>query len=229
MSRRVEIIAYHGWGMNAKFWSKWDEYLPEYVTLKKNDRGYFNEPIKHHFEDKEAIRILFVQGFGIHWVPQSEWANAHLIVLFSAFNNLKEIMKKSRTVDHVVKQLQQEIEHQPYKTMQLFWDEMFTNSEKVVDIDNFEIHNKSLLINDLNAYYNDLVKSIKINHKAKVLLYESELDELSVFTQAKTMKDLFGRLDYFKKFDYVGHAYPFSHAKECYEDLKSHLKILREG
>ena len=96
MKRKVEIIAYHGWGMNASFWNKWDDLFEKNIVFKKNDRGYFNEPVQHQFDEKDAIRILFVQGFGIHWVSKSDWANAHLIILFSTFNNLKEIMKKQQ-------------------------------------------------------------------------------------------------------------------------------------
>ena len=225
MKRKVEVIAYHGWGMNAQFWNEWDELFGEHVIFKKNDRGYFSKPINHHFKEKDAVRLLFVQGFGMHWVSKADWQNAHLIVLFSAFNNLKEIISRKNTVDHVVQKLQEQIEHKPYHTLELFWDEMFKSGEKIVNMSEFDIHDKDLLENDLNAYYQNLVDFIPIRDKAKVILYETEYDKISNFSQAQVMKKLFGRLDYFKTFNFMGHAYPFNKAKECYHDLESHLKI----
>lgn len=225
MKKKVEVIAYHGWGMNAHFWNKWDELFKEHVIFKKNDRGYFNEPIVHHFEDEDAIRVLFVQGFGMHWVSKADWQNAHLIVMFSTFNNLKEIMSKKLAVDHVVPKLQTEIKKHAYYTLELFWEAMFKSGEKVVNMEDFDIKNKELLINDLDVYYHNLVKDVPIKKTAKVVLYESNYDEISNFSQAQAIKKLFGRLDYYKSLDYLGHAYPFNHAKQCYDDLENKLKI----
>lgn len=225
MKRKVEVIAYHGWGMNAQFWNQWDELFGDHVIFKKNDRGYFNESVNHHFEHKGAVRVLFVQGFGMHWVSKADWKNAHLVVLFSTFNNLKEIISKKRTVDHIIEKLQEEISIHSYKTLELFWDEMFKTGEKVVNIDDFDIHDKNLLINDLNAYYQNLVNFIPLGNNTKVMLYETEYDEISNFSQANVMKKLFGKLNYHKNFNFLGHAYPFNHAKECYEDLSSHIHI----
>jgi hypothetical protein len=42
--RTIEILAYHGWGMTHDFWKKWPEILPDHVTFKASDRGYFHEP-----------------------------------------------------------------------------------------------------------------------------------------------------------------------------------------
>ena len=138
MKRKVEVIAYHGWGMNAQFWNKWDDLFGDHVIFKKNDRGYFGEPVNHHFTEKDAVRVLFVQGFGMHWVSKADWQNAHLIVLFSTFNNLKEVISRKNTVDHVVQKLQEQIEHKPYHTLELFWNEMFKSGEKIVDMSDFE-------------------------------------------------------------------------------------------
>ncbi len=225
MKKKVEVIAYHGWGMNAHFWDEWDKLFKEHILFKKNDRGYFSEPDKQHFKEKDAIRVLFVQGFGIHWVSRADWQNAHVIVLFSTFNNLKEIISKKRTVDHVVEKLKEEIEHKPYHTLELFWNELFKSGEKIVNMSDFDIHDKNLLETDLNAYYNNLADFIPIHGKTKVLLYETDYDDISNFSQAEVMKKLFGRLDYFKKFNFIGHAFPYNKAKECYDDLESHLKI----
>lgn len=225
MKRKVEIIAYHGWGMNAHFWDSWDELFDDHVTFKKYDRGYFSEPETPAFSDPEAIRVLFVQGFGMHLVSPSDWYNAHVVVLFSTFNNLKDIMKGGRKVETVVTSLQAEIKNRAYYTLELFWDAMYKADEKLVNIDDFEIRDKELLSGDLDAYYQNLVNSVPIKPKAKVLLYETEYDEISNFTQLQQMKKLFGKVHYYKRFEIVGHAYPFTHAKECFEDLNSHLSI----
>ncbi|RNC79373.1 MAG: hypothetical protein ED557_14920 [Balneola sp.] len=225
MKRTIEVITYHGWGMNAQFWDKWDGLFKDHVEFKKNDRGYFNEPVKQHFKHKEAVRVLFVQGFGMHWVSKADWKNAHLIVLFSTFNNLKEIMSKSRTVDHVVQQLQEDIDHKPYHTLDLFWKAMFKSGEKMITMDDYDIRDKELLKNDLEAYYHNLVSNVPIKANAKVILYETQYDDISIFSQVEQMKSLFGRLNYYHSFDIVGHAFPFSHAEKCYEELAGHLDI----
>ena len=225
MKRNIEIIAYHGWGMSAHFWEQWDDLFPEHVTFKKNDRGYFSEPSVQHFHDDEAIRILFVQGFGMHWVSQSDWANAHVIVLFSAFNNLKEVMSKNRKLDYVIHTLQDEIKKSPNYTLDLLWETMFKSGEQVADTERFRIRDHQLLINDLETYYHNLVQSVPIKEKAKVLLYETEFDDLAVFSQVRQMKQLFGRLSYYKQFDFVGHGFPFNRAEACFKDMAEHLKI----
>lgn len=225
MKRNVEIIAYHGWGMNARFWDQWDDLFDDHVHFKKNDRGYFSEPVNHHFTEKDSFRVLFVQGFGMHWVSNFDWKNAHLIVLFSTFNNLKEIMSKKRSVEHVVTHLQQEIEHRPNYTLDLFWKSLFKGGDSIALIQDFTIRHQELLIEDLNAYYQNLVNSIAIKDRTKVMLYESEFDELSAFPQAEAMKKLFGKLNYHKRLNVVGHAYPFNRSKLCYDDLSSHVHI----
>lgn len=211
--------------MNARFWDEWDDLFGDHVTLKKNDRGYFSEPVTHHFKEKDSYRVLFVQGFGMHWVSEIDWKNAHLIVLFSTFNNLKEIMSKTRTVEHVVTQLQKEIENRPNYTLDLFWKSIFKGGKELANISDFEVQNRKLLIKDLDMYYHNLVESVPIKEHAKVVLYESEYDEISVFSQKNGMKELFGKLNYYKQMKLVGHGYPFNHAERCYKDLASHIHI----
>lgn len=221
MERKIEIIAYHGWGMNAHFWDKWDDLLPGHVTFKKNDRGYFGEPAHHEFSDPKAIHVLFVQGFGIHWVSEENWQKAHIIVLYSAFKNLKDIMLNTRQVDKVLQKLKSEITNQVYRTLGMFWDSMFNHeNHDFVQIDEFEIRDRQLLLDDLEVYYDDIIQSVPFNKKARILLYETEFDNIDTQSQKEAIKNLFGKLDYYKCFDIRGHGFPFSHPAECYNDLK---------
>lgn len=211
--------------MSAQFWDKWDAVFREHVIFKKCDRGYFNKPVTHRFEDKKAIKVLFVQGFGIHWVSDENWSKADLIVLFSAFNNLKDIMLPNRQLDHVVTQLQDQIKDQVYKTMKLFWEELFRSDEPVITIDEVDVQDKKLLISDLDAYYENLVDKVSVNKSAKVILYETQYDDLATHTQLREMKRLFGRINYHHMFDFVGHGFPFTRAMECKNDLNKHVNI----
>lgn len=225
--RPVEIVAYHGWGMKAEFWNKWDELIGDHVTLKKNDRGYFYKPTLNHFENPNSYKVLFVEGFGMHWVAKEDWENAHIIVLFSAFKNLKDIMKMSRNVDHVVNSLQLELQKQVYTTLEKFWKQLFrTDDFDFIKSKQIENADRQLLINDLEVYYGDIVSSIPVRKNAKVLLYETQFDEIMVHPQKNNIRSLFGKLHYYKSLDLIGHAFPFSHAKTCYDDLNGVLKIL---
>lgn len=107
-----------------------------------------------------------------------------------------------------MEKLQEQIEHKAYQTLELFWDAMFKTGEKVVNMDDFDIHNKDLLVEDLNSYYQNLVVNIPNKPNTKVILYESKYDELSNFSQVNVMKRLFGRLDYYKSFNFVGMLIP---------------------
>ena len=82
---KVEVLAHHGWGMAGDFWDEWDLLFGKHVIFKKNDRGYFHKPVTHHFTEPDSIKVLFVQGFGMHLVAKEDWQKAHFIVLFSGF------------------------------------------------------------------------------------------------------------------------------------------------
>lgn len=225
MKRNVEIIAYHGWGMSSDFWKQWPAILPDHVSFKANDRGYFNEPVTHSFEEEEAIHILFVQGFGIHWVTTENWKKAHLIVLFSTFNDFQDVITKGRDAEHVIEVMKGQIDRHAYFTMDLFWEEMFKSGEHVVMIDDVEIRDRELLKSDLDSYMRKMIKKAPVNPRVKVILYETEYDDIMNHTQVKAMKEVFGKLDYYHCFDIVGHGFPFTHAEDCFKDLSEHLSI----
>lgn len=225
MKRNIEIIAYHGWGMSADFWKQWPELLGDHITFKAADRGYFAEPADHQFEDKEAVHVLFVQGFGIHWVSKENWKNAHLIVLFSTFNEFENVITKGRNAEHIIETMKGQIDRHVYFTMDLFWEELFKSDDSFLKVDDYDIRDRDLLKNDLDSYMDKLVKKVPVNSRAKILLYETDYDDIMNHTQARSMKDVFGRLDYYHCFDILGHGYPFTHAEDCYKDLSDHLSI----
>ncbi len=224
--RKVEIIAYHGWGMAADFWDPWDDILPDHVMFKKNDRGYFNEPVHHQFSEQDSIHILFVQGFGIHWVSKENWEKAHAVVLFSTFKYLEDIMSGGRRVAQVVNQLKALIGKKVYSTIEAFWKELFKDNPEHKSVDDYNIHDKDILINDLNAYFRNMIEHAPVQEKALIILLETRYDEISNFSQKHEMEGLFGKVDLHRSFEFVGHGFPFTHARECYDVIRDKIKVI---
>ena len=223
--RKVEIIAYHGWGMTADFWDEWDHLFDNHVIFKKNDRGYFHKPVNEHFSDPESIKVVFVQGFGIHMVSKRDWQLAHFIVLFSTFRHLKDIIAIGKNPDHVISTLQKQIKDRPEYTLDLFWDELFSADKDFRNGENYRINNEQLLVDDLDVYHDDIVTKPEIRKTAKVILLETETENITNYPQHITMKELFGRLDLYKRFELIGHGFPFYNADVCYKYLSEHVKI----
>lgn len=223
--RKVEIIAYHGWGMTADFWDEWDSLLGEQVIFKKNDRGYFHKPVSQHFSEPDSIKVLFVQGFGIHMVSQSDWRMADFIVLFSTFRHLKDIIAVGKNPEHIITALKREIKKRPEYTIDLFWEELFKADQDFRKGENYVIENKELLTDDLDVYHANIVIKPTIKKGAKVILLETEMENITNYPQDRAMKDLFGKLDLYKRFELVGHGFPFYNADVCFDYLSEHLKI----
>jgi Mg2+/Co2+ transporter CorB len=158
-------------------------------------------------------------------VPENQWREAHILVLFSTFKNLSDVMHAGRNKKVVIEQLKSHVQENVYETLKLFWKELFPKDPAFMNMDELDVHNKNLLISDLDSYYQDIVTDISNHEKAKILLLETEIDEITVSTQKKQMAELFGKVDAYHNFDFIGHGFAYAKAKECFDFLKKKLSI----
>ena len=98
MEKKVEILAYHGWGINASFWKNLDAVIPNSITLKPANRGYFGKPFYPRFDADTKVRVVFTHSYGLQWCNTAVLSKADVLVIFNGFGDFHPEDKKLNSI-----------------------------------------------------------------------------------------------------------------------------------
>lgn len=224
MEKKVEILAYHGWGTNADFWNNFNSVIPDSIALKPANRGYFGKPFYPRFDADTKFRVVFTHSYGLHWSNSAVLSKADLLVIFNGFGgfhpenkSLKSISKKG------LETMINGFETNPQQVLNSFYQNCFLPSEYKAEIPSDL--NKEILLEDLKKLRNTRFPLIDLDFGSTMVAVESAEDKILLESRGENMLEGHYNKKFVKIFENEGHALPFLNPQDCWSYLCSIIPI----
>ncbi|MBO6572438.1 MAG: hypothetical protein JJ958_08335 [Balneola sp.] len=224
MEKKVEILAYHGWGINKDFWNNLASVIPDNIPLKPANRGYFGKPFYPRFDADTKFRVVFTHSYGLHWSNSAVLSKADLLVIFNGFDDfhpsdgkLKSVSEKG--LEYMIKGF----EADPEQVLKSFYENCFQPSEYKVEIPSDL--NKELLLEDLKKLRNTRFPLIDLDFGSTMVAIDSAEDKILLEPRGENMLDGHYNKKFVKVFENEGHALPFVNPQDCWSYLCSIIPI----
>tara|TARA_R110002124_G_scaffold80533_10_gene213174 strand:+ start:16119 stop:16817 length:699 start_codon:yes stop_codon:yes gene_type:complete len=224
MEKKVEILAYHGWGINASFWKNLDAVIPNSITLKPANRGYFGKPFYPRFDADTKVRVVFTHSYGLQWCNTAVLSKADVLVIFNGFGDFHPEDKKLNSIsknglEGIIKGFEQE----PEKTLQAFYKNCFHPSEYNVEVPNKL--NKDVLLEDLKQLRNTRFPLIDLDFGSTMVAVDGAKDKILLSPRGESITKAHYNKKFVKIFEDEGHALPFLNPQKCWSYLCSIIPI----
>lgn len=227
MEKKVEILAYHGWGADASFWKNLDSIIPDSITLKPANRGYFGKPFYPRFDADTKVRAVFTHSYGLHWCNAAVLSKADVLVIFNGFGSfhpedelLSSISKKG------LEGMIEGFESEPDKTLESFYRNCFQPSRFKISTPSNP--NKNLLLQDLKQLRNTKFPIIDLDFGARMVALDGEKDKILLAQRGESITESHYGPKSVKVFENEGHALPFLNPKNCWSYLCSIIPIFEQ-
>ena len=224
MKKKVEILAYHGWGIDKNFWNQFDSIIPDSITLKPANRGYFGKPFYPRFDADTKFRAVFTHSYGLHWCNSAILSKADVLVIFNGFGNFHP---EDKTLNSISKKgleaMIKGFETDPKQVLSKFYSTCFHPSECQAEIPSKL--NKELLLEDLNNLRNTRFPLIDLDFGSTMVAIDSAEDKILLEPRGEKMLEGHYNRKFIKNFENEGHALPFINPKDCWSYLCSIIPI----
>ncbi len=119
----TEILAYHGWGLDATCWQNWQtQFTQQGYVWKSFDRGYFSRPVQPEFSSFAQTKVIFVHSYGLHLCPIAQLQQADRLVIFSSFLNFHpESPSLRKRSQQMVQRMIDQFAIDPVLVLENFW------------------------------------------------------------------------------------------------------------
>ena len=219
MQAQAEILAYHGWGYNADFWSPLQKLLSPVARLKAADRGYFGKAVQPRFETT-GLKIIFAHSLGLHLIPEHLIQQADTMVLMAAFEHfIPANQQQAEVMKRLLKRMNDKMLTKAHEVVHDFRERAEHASPSEFNIENL---NPQLLKADLKQLEESRI-NLKELPQSLVIFIEGENDLIHKSPHRQIQPS--DRIKYY----YVpaaGHAFPLTHAEECFSIIKLAIPIL---
>ncbi len=209
---KAHIIAYHGWGFASDDWRPWEEYLPEEAELSLFDRGYFGMPSEPDFRDG-CRRILLTHSYGLHLVPESQFAKADLLVIIGGFCSFHPEGRAGVRSRRVLRRMVRRFDEHPERVLKEFyrntWHPASPPERNPVPM------KEELLANDLARLGRSSCNPDLLSQAGSVCMFHGAGDIIVPPEQGRKLSRKLGDRCRFYVVEEGGHAIPFSHAEIC--------------
>ena len=224
MEKKVEILAYHGWGADASFWDPMSAALPSGITLKPATRGYFDKPFHPRFDADTKYRVVFTHSYGLHWCNSAVLSKADLLVIFNGFGafhpqkeNLNSISKKG------LEAMISGFDQHPKNVLESFYKTCFHPSEYNIEMPD-EL-NTELLLEDLKTMRNTRFPLIDLDFGSTMVAVDGGKDKVLLSSRGENMLEGHYNKKFVEVFEEEGHALPFLKPDKCWSYLCSIIPI----
>lgn len=226
MEKKVEILAYHGWGFDTSFWKPMSEVLPSGIDLKPANRGYIGKPFHPRFDADTKYRIVFTHSFGLHWCNSAVLSKADLLVIFNGFGDFHPDEEKLRKIS--IKGLERMIsgfETSPEKILDAFYRNCFNTDEEIPDIST-DLNSETLL-EDLKQLRGTKFPLIDLDFGSTMVALDSGQDKVLLTPRGEQITASHYHKKYVHVFEDEVHALPFSNPQDCWSYLCSIIPIFQ--
>jgi len=224
MEKKVEILAYHGWGINDSFWKNLSSVIPDSITLKPANRGYFGKPFYPKYDSDTKFRVVFTHSYGLQWSNDAILSKADVLVIFNGFGafhplkeNLNSVSKKG------LEAMISGFKKNPEETLRAFYKTCFHPSS--VDVEVPDGLNTELLLEDLKALRNARFPLIDLDFGSTMVAIDGTEDKVLLTTRGESMLEPHYNKKFVKVFEGEGHALPFLKPEKCWSYLCSIIPI----
>lgn len=224
MTRRIEAIAYHGWGYDHTCWHMWEaSFTAHNISFAACDRGYFGEPSTPHFSEG-VFKLLLVHSFGLHLCPLEQLQAADALVIFSSFLTFHPQEERAkRRSQRVLQRMVDGFKVNPVEVLTAFK----TNSDDPVP-EPPQTLNHSLLLQDLEELGVSQLNPQVLQSISPMMVFHGTGDRIVPISQGRTLYDQSAPETRYAEIAEAGHALPFTHHQACWTALREYLPPLRE-
>lgn len=227
MEKKVEILAYHGWGLDASFWDNFKSTFPAPINFKTANRGYFGKPFHPRFDSDTKFRVVFTHSFGLHWCNSAVLSKADLLVIFNGFGAFHPKKEKLKQLSEIgLASMIDNFDTKPREILRSFYKNCFYPSQKYPDIV-FELNLKTLK-NDLLQLKNTRFPLIDLDFGSTMIALDGSKDKVLIQPRGEEITASHYHKKFVKIFENSGHALPFTNPKECWSYLCSIIPIFEQ-
>jgi len=222
MESKAEVIAFHGWGLDASFWDSWDDLLPAHIAFKKADRGYFGKAFTPTFSSA-ASKILFVHSYGLHWCPEDLLRQADGMVIFSSYSRYFP-KSKQKLFGYILKERLKGFDSDPEGWLTEFLELTY---KPAIPPEPAATMNTAKLMNDLEDLHLCVFPEQKYTY-SKLIVLEAEDDLIFPESRKPELEEVLGGISHHEMLPEGGHAFPQTGAEKCYSILKKLMPIFKK-
>ncbi len=224
MEKKVEILAYHGWGFDASFWDAWKELLPTDIVFKTANRGYFDKAFHPRFEADTKFRVVFLHSFGLHWCNSGILSKADVMVIFNGFGDFLPDAENLKTVaERGLEGMIDQFPKKPQQVLDRFYGSTFApNSTGRVPSGS---PNKVPLYEDLQALRSTRFPMIDLDFGSTMIALDGDRDKVLLQPRGADIIAPHYWTKHSRVFEGVGHALPITKTQDCWSYLCSLIPI----
>jgi len=225
----TDLITFHGWGFSADIWSDWDSVVPDLVTIRHANRGYFGERKVPVFKKSSEQKVLMTHSFGLHWCPDELLFLADHLVIFSGFLSFHpKQAKHARRSKLMLQQMMSRFVDKPKEVLDKFYEEAFKPSPASVTSPS-EI-NHDILLDDLARLGSVQMRPELLHNIPAITIIHGEEDCVVQRVKAHELFSIFKSKSQYFEIKHSGHAVPFTRHTQCAGFLKPLFRMMvREG
>lgn len=224
MEKKVEILAYHGWGINSSFWKKLDAVIPNSIPLKPANRGYFGKPFYPRFDADTKVKVVFTHSYGLQWCNSAVLSKADVLVIFNGFGDFHPKDEKLNSISKKgLENMIEGFEKEPEKTLEAFYKNCFHPSEHKIKVPS-EL-NKDILLEDLNKLRKTRFPLIDLDFGSTIVAVDGAKDKILLSPRGEIITEAHYNNKFVKVFEDEGHALPFLNPSNCWSYLCSIIPI----
>lgn len=224
----LEIIAYHGWGLDSSFWKAWKDILPQNVLLKVADRGYFLEEKLPKFSNDSMHKVLFLHSFGLHWCPKENIDQATCVVIFNGFKEFhpKDTADRKRSVK-VLQRMIKQFDEKPKEVLKNFWENAFYPDKKK-NIPKGK-PDTDFLLKDLKRLSTSTFDLIHLKKGKPIISLDGGSDKILTHSRGKEFTESTDGNAVYHFIKQAGHGMPVTHYKDCWSFINAMIPIFQHN
>lgn len=224
MEKKVEILAYHGWGADASFWNKIEAVIPDSIVLKPANRGYFGNPFYPRFDADTKVRVVFTHSYGLQWCNSAVLSKADVLVIFNGFGGFHPEDQPLRSISEKgLEGMINGFEKAPENTLESFYRNCFKPAKFNIDLPP-EL-NEKILLSDLKQLRNTRFPLIDLDFGATMVALDGAEDKVLLTPRGESIIASHYGPKFVNVFENEGHALPFINPANCWSYLCSIIPI----
>ncbi|NGP86981.1 alpha/beta fold hydrolase [Fodinibius halophilus] len=223
-----QFIALHGWGFDRHIWDHWETELSKYGNFQTYDRGYFDNPQEIKVDNSGGPVVLISHSFGLHWITKNLLEAADLLIITGGFLYFHpyaaQYKRRSRLI---VQEMVNELEINPEKVLQRFYDNCFSplEAEEIA----YEELNLQLLLEDLQRLQDSRLDAEILKKVGKVCILHGSQDQIVPYKKGRQIYNQLQQYAQYFELKNAGHALPKTHHRQCLEFVTPEIQqVIKE-
>lgn len=221
--KQIQLIAYHGWAMEASFWNPLFELFDANIFATASDRGYFSESKNAEFDIKfSGKKVVLTHSLGLHWCDDEVLNQAdHLIILGGFLNFHPAEKKENRKSKLILREMLSQFVESPKKVLHQFFENASSPSQNNIAIP--ENLNHDVLLGDLTLFMEDHFRQQRLFEVPEITIIHGSKDRIVSHHQAREMYHALRYSSQYFEIKNAGHLFPIYSKESCNDFIKSVL------